>query len=293
MKSGYVAIVGKPNVGKSTILNYLLGVDLAIVTPKPETTRNKILGTLTTAQGQINFIDTPGMHIPHTLLGKHMVRRAKEALQEADVVLAVIDAKQRLDRNDSALFAAIKASEKDSILLINKVDMVDKRFVLPLIEECSKMGLFMNFIPVSAKSGDNMQVLLPKIFQLLPENPKFFPDDHLTDKPQRFFIAELIREQALKLTEEEIPYCVAVLVEEVKKRPKKDLTFIQATIFVERPTQKAIIIGKRGQMLKTIGESARIKIEEQIGTKVYLQLWVKVYKNWRHDPQALKMLGYA
>lgn len=293
MKSGYVAIVGKPNVGKSTILNYLLGVDLAIVTPKPETTRDKILGTLTTGQGQINFIDTPGMHMPHTLLGKHMVRQAKEALQEADLVLAVVDAKKRLDRNDSALFAAIKASEKNSILLINKVDLIDKRFVLPLIEECSKMGLFKDFIPVSAKNGDNMQLLLPKIFEFLPENPKYFPDDYLTDKPQRFFIAESIREEVLKLTREEIPYSVAVMVEEVKKRPGKRITYVQATIFTERPTQKAIIIGKKGSMLKAIGEAGRLKIEKQLETRVFLQLWVKVHKNWRQDPQALKMLGYA
>lgn len=292
-KSGYVAIVGKPNVGKSTVLNYLLGTDLSIVTSKPETTRDKILGTLTTREGQVNFLDTPGMHIPHTLLGKHMVKAAKEALYEADLIIAVIDARKGLNENDAALFDAIRQVKKPCILLINKVDLIDKRLVLPVIEECSKIGIFKDFIPVSAKNKDNMQILLPKIFEFLPPGPKFYPDDHLTDKPQRFFIAELIREQALKLTEEEIPYCVAVEVEEVKKRPKKDLTYIQATIFVERPTQKAIIIGKRGQMLKTIGESARIKIEKQIGTKVYLQLWVKVYKNWRHDPQALKMLGYA
>lgn len=293
MKSGYVTIVGKPNVGKSTVLNYLLGEELAIVASKPETTRDRLLGVLTTEQGQVNFIDTPGMHIPHTLLGRHMVREAKEALEEADLVIAIIDAKRQLDKNDLALFDAIKMSERPSIVLINKVDLVDKRFVLPLIEECSKRGIFKDFIPISAKTGDNMKILLPKIFELLPQGPKFFPDDYLTDKPQRFFISEFIRQQVLNLTIEEVPHSVAVLVEEVKKRHKKDVTYVQATIFVERPTQKAIIIGKRGQMLKNIGEAARIKIEEQVGTKVFLQLWVKVYKNWRHDPNALKMLGYV
>jgi len=292
-KSGYVAIVGKPNVGKSTILNYLLGVDLAIVTSRPETTRDKLLGTLTTEQGQVNFIDTPGMHIPHTILGKHMVRQAKEALEEADLVIAVLDAKKRLGRDDMALFDAIKQAEKTSILLINKVDLVDKRFVLPMIEECAKIGIFKDYIPISARSGDNMKMLLPKIFEFLPQGPKFYDDDHLTDKPQRFFVSELIRQQVLNLTDEEVPHSVAVLVEEVKKRPKKDLTYVQATIFVERDTQKAIIIGKRGQMLKNIGELARVKIEEQLDTRVFLQLWVKVYKNWRHDPRALKMLGYV
>jgi len=292
-KSGYVAIVGKPNVGKSTILNYFLGLDLAIVTPKPETTRNKILGTLTTAAGQINFIDTPGIHMPHTLLGKHMVRQAKEALQEADVVLAVIDASKPLDRSDSALFANVRTCKKDTILLLNKVDLVDKRLVLPVIEECSKMGIFKDFIPVSAKKGDNMQSVLAGTLQLLPENPKFFPDDHLTDKPQRFFIAESIRKEVLSLTREEIPYSVAVLVEEVKERPQNNITYVQAVIFTERPTQKAIIIGKKANMLKAIGEAARLNIEKQLGTRVFLELWVKVYKNWRQDPRALKILGYA
>jgi GTP-binding protein Era len=291
-KSGYVAIVGKPNVGKSTVLNYLLGTDLAIVTPKPETTRNKLLGTLTAERGQINFIDTPGIHISHTLLGKHMVRQAKEALEDADLVLAVVVAKKQFDKNDMALFDAVRQAGKSSILLINKVDLVDKRFLLPLIEKCSKMGIFKDFIPISAKHGDNMKVLEQKIFEFLPAGDKFFPDDHLTDRPQRFFISEAIRKQVLDLTKEEVPHSVAVLVEEVKSRPK-NTTYIQATIFVERESQKGIIIGKSGRMLKNIGEAAREDIEKQLQTKVFLQLWVKVYKNWRCDPRALKMLGYA
>lgn len=291
-KSGYVAIVGKPNVGKSTVLNYLLKFDLAIVTPKPETTRDNISGTLTTERGQITFIDTPGMHIPHTLLGRHMVRRAREALSEADLVIAMVDARKKLDKSDFALFDAIKEAGKTSILIINKVDLVDKRFVLPLINECVKMNIFKEFIPISAKKGDNMGILESKIFEFLTEGPKFFPEDHLTDRPQRFFISELIREQVLNLTIEEIPHCVAVLVEEVKKK-KNNVTYVQATVFVERPTQKAIIIGKNGQMLKEIGTAARSKIEQQVDTKVFLQLWVKVYKNWRTDPVALKMLGYV
>lgn len=293
MKSGYVAIVGKPNVGKSTILNHLLGTDLSIVTSKPETTRDKILGTLTIDRGQINFIDTPGMHIPHTLLGRHMVRQAKEALEEADLILAVLDAKKPLDKNDRALFDAIAGAGKDTLLIINKMDLIDKRLALPLIEECSKLGIFKDFIPLSARKGDNLNIIIPKILEFLPDGPKYFPDDYLTDKPQRFFMAEAIREQALNLTKEEIPYSFAVFIDEAKKIPKKDIYHIQATIFVERPSQKAIIIGKKGQMLKAIGEYARIKIEKQLDKKVFLDLWVKVYKNWRRDPQALKMLGYA
>ena len=164
---------------------------------------------------------------------------------------------------------------------------------MPVIEECTKIGIFRDFIPISARKGLNMEIILPKIFEFLPEGPKFYPDDFLTDRPQRFFISELIRERVLNLTKEEIPHSVAVLTEEVKKIPKKDVYHIQATIFVERPSQRAIIIGKKGQMLKAIGEVARFKIEKLTGNNVYLDLWVKVCKNWRRDPQALKMLGYA
>ncbi len=289
-KTGYVAIAGKPNVGKSTILNYLIGVELAIVSSKPETTRNKILGTLTTKEGQVIFLDTPGMHIPHTLLGRYMVRQAKDALDEADLILAIIDAKKQIDKNDLALFSAIELAGKPAILLINKMDLIDKRLILPVIDRCHKLEIFKDFLPVSAKTGDNMQLILPRLLQLLPKSEKYFPDDHLTDRPQRFFISELIRQQVLNLTQQEVPHAVAVLVEEVKQRPGK-LVFIQATIYVERPTQKAIIIGKRGQMLKNIGQKARQSIEEFINNRVYLELWVKVYKNWRKDPNALKMLG--
>ena len=292
-KSGFVAIVGKPNVGKSTILNYLLGTDLAIVTSKPETTRNKILGTLTSKNSQINFIDTPGMHIPHTLLGRHMVRQAKEALQEADIVLAVIDVTKRLDKSDYALFDANKDSARPSLLVINKMDTSGKKFALPLIEECVKTGIFKDYIPISARTGDNTKALTHKIFELLSEGPKFFPDDYLTDRPREFFIAEAIREQVLKKTEEEVPYSVAVFIDEIKKIPKKNVYHVSATVYIERPSQKAIIIGKRGQMLKAIGEAARMNIEKQLGKKVFLQLWVKVRDNWRRDPNALKMLGYT
>jgi len=292
-KSGYVAIVGKPNVGKSTILNYLLETNLAIVTSKPETTRDKILGTLTTEKAQITFIDTPGMHMPHTLLGRHMVRQAKEALDDADLILAVIDAKRQLDKRDQALFYAIKAAGKPALLLINKMDLIDKRLALPMIEECSKSGIFRDYIPIIARTGENMKIVTSVILENIPDGPKYFPDDYLTDRPQRFFISESIRKEVLNLTKEEIPYSVAVLVEEVKKIPKKDVYRVQATIFVERASQKSIIIGKKGQMLKAIGETARINIENQLDSKVYLELWVKVYENWRKDPQAIKMFGYA
>jgi len=292
-KSGFVAIIGKPNVGKSTILNFLLGYDLAIISRKPETTRNNILGTLTTKEGQINFLDTPGIHTPHTLLGKYMVRQAQSALMEVDLILAVTDMKFEIDKDDKRMFELLQKEKKSMILLINKIDRVDKRLILPLIDECKSMDYFKEYIPISAKNGDNMDVLIPKMLQYLPEGPKHYPDDHLTDKPVRFLVGEFIRQQVLSLTHEEIPHSVAVCVEEIKKRPKKKLHYVQATIFVERDSQKAIIIGKNGQLLKEIGEAARKNIEEELQTKVYLDLWVKVYKNWRKDPRALNMLGYT
>jgi len=292
-KSGFVAIIGKPNVGKSTILNHLLGSDLAIVTSKPETTRDNILGTLTTKKGQINFLDTPGVHLPHTLLGKHMVRQAQDAMMQVDLILAVIDAKTELDRSDKRMFEFLHKEKKPVILLINKVDLIDKRFLLPLIEECTKEKCFKEYIPISAKKGEGMELLLPKVFEHLSEGPQYYPDDHLTDKPVKFFVAELIRQQTLQLTQQEIPHSIAVYIDEMKKRPKKKLYYIAATIFVEKESQKPIVIGKNGKMLKKIGEAARKNIEEEIEMKIFLDLWVKVYKNWRKDPHALKMLGYT
>jgi len=293
MKSGYVAIVGRPNVGKSTLLNYLLGYDLAIVTKKPETTRDKILGTLTTKEGQINFLDTPGIHSPHTLLGKHMVKQAHYAMSEVDLILALIDAKSGVTQEDERMFELIGAEKKPAILLINKADLIDRRLLLPMIEKCNNLKVFKECIPISATKEENLDVILPKLFENLPEGPKYFPDDHLTDRPVKFQVAELIRQQVLGLTQEEIPYSVAVLVDQMKKRPGKKLYFIQATIFVERKSQKPIIIGKRGSKLKEIGEAARKKIEETLNKRVYLELWVKIQENWRKDPRALKMLGYA
>lgn len=292
-KSGYVAIIGKPNVGKSAVLNYLVGEKVAIVTEKPETTRDKILGILTREDVQVVFVDTPGIHKPRNLLGKHMTRIAKESLLEVDLIVFILDITSGITNEDEIIFNLLKDARKPAILLINKVDLVSKSLALPLIDEASKIYEFKEIIPTSATKGDNMDVLLKKVIEYLPQGPKYFSDEQLTDKTERFLVGELIREKALELTWEEIPHSIAVLVEEFKERPKKKLIYIRATIFVERHSQKKIVIGHKGQMLKNIGEAARKDIEDFLKKRIYLDLWVKVNENWRKDPQALKMLGYA
>ncbi|MFH1778953.1 MAG: GTPase Era [Candidatus Omnitrophota bacterium] len=292
-KSGYVAIIGKPNVGKSAVLNYLVGEKVAIVTEKPETTRDKILGILTREDVQVVFVDTPGIHKPRNLLGKHMTRIAKESLLEVDLIVFILDITSGITNEDEIIFNLLKDARKPAILLINKVDLVSKSLALPLIDEASKIYEFKEIIPTSATKGDNMDVLLKKVIEYLPQGPKYFSDEQLTDKTERFLVGELIREKALELTWEEIPHSIAVLVEEFKERPKKKLIYIRATIFIERHSQKKIVIGHKGQMLKNIGEAARKNIEDFLKKRIYLDLWVKVNENWRKDPQALKMLGYA
>jgi GTP-binding protein Era len=291
-RSGFVAIVGRPNVGKSTVLNRLVGEKVAIVTEKPETTRDRIQGILTTQEAQVVFVDTPGIHKPKNLLGKRITKAAKDCLLDVDLVIAIIDVTRGITDEDKLIFGLIKDSAKPSILLINKVDLRSKSLVLPLIEEASGLHGFKEIIPVSAVNGDNMDVLLRKTIACLPEGRKYFPDDQFTDKTERFLAGETVREKALELTHEEVPHSLAVLVEEFAERPKK-VTYIRATIYVERHSQKKIIVGHKGQALKKIGEAARKDLQRLLGRHVYLELWVKVYENWRKDPQALKMLGYA
>lgn len=290
-KSGFVSIIGKPNVGKSTVLNHLVGEKVAIVSEKPETTRDKIQGILTKKDAQVVFVDTPGIHRPKVLLGRQMVRRAKESLLESDIILMIIDASSGVDEDDRIMINLLEDIKVPVFLLLNKIDMIKKSKVLPMIEELVKLYDFKESIPVSAAKGDNMEVLLDRILAYLPEGVQFYPDDQLTDKSQRFIAGEMIREKALDFTYQEVPHSVAVLVEEMKER-KTGLFYIKAVIFVERDSQKVILIGKNGQMLKKIGEAARQQIEGMLGRKVYLDLWVKVYRNWRKDERALRMLGY-
>lgn len=291
-KSGYVAIIGRPNVGKSTVLNSLLGEKVAIISSKPETTRNKILGILTQPEAQIVFIDTPGIFKPHFTLQRHMVKEAKGSLLDTDIILLVIDSRRGLLEDDVRIIELLRDSKKPTLLALNKIDLTQKSLLLPLIEEASNRYDFKEIIPISATRGDNMKRLYEKLLEYLPQGPQFYPDDQLTDKNERFLAGEIIREKVLELTHQEVPHAIAVLVEEMKERTEKKITYIKATIFVERASQRGILIGKSGAMLKRIGELSRMDIEHLLGQKVFLDLWVKVYKNWRQDERALKMLGY-
>ena len=292
IKSGFVAIVGRPNVGKSTVLNRLVGEKVAIVTEKPETTRNRIQGILTNRDAQVVFVDTPGIHKPKNLLGKYITKAAKDSLLEVDLVIFIIDMAKGITDEDKLIFKLVKEAGKPALLLINKIDLKSKSLALPLIEEAAKLYDFKELIPTSALTGDNMDAVLAMVIKYLPYGPKMFPDGQFTDKTERFMTGEIVREKALELTHEEVPHSIAVLIEEFAERPKK-VTFIRATIYVERQSQKKIIVGHRGQMLKYIGEAARRDIQKLIGRHVFIELWVKVHENWRKDPQALKALGYT
>lgn len=287
-KSGYIAVIGKPNVGKSTIINQLIGEKLAIVTPRPQTTRDKILGILTTKEYQIIFIDTPGIHKPKTLLGKHMVKEARASLTDADIVLFVIEA-FGIDQEDELVSKLLKGTV---FLLVNKIDLVKKDELLPIIDTAQHMYQFHEVIPISATNGDNMDLLKQKLIESLPIGPQYYPEDQLSDKQERFFVSEIIREQAMRHLHEEVPHSVAVKIEEMKDRSER-LSYIKATIYVEKDGQKKIIVGKNGQMIKEIGQESRRHLEKFLGRKVYIELWVKVSKNWRKNPAVLKLLGYG
>jgi len=289
-RSGFVAIVGKPNVGKSTLLNSFLGQKLSIVTPKAQTTRNRITGILTSNDYQIIFVDTPGILDPTYKLQQHMVRNAMKSATDADMILLIIDALSSPD-DSIEIIKKIKGTKKKAFLVLNKVDkMRDKSQLLPLIEVYKKFG-FDEIIPISALKGDGIQELLDLIIQSLPTGGIFYPEDEISDLPERFFIAEIIREKVFMLTQNEIPYSTTVQTDEVKAR-NDGKTYIRATIYVERDTQKAIIIGSKGNMLKKIGQRAREDIEEWIEKSVYLDLWVAVREDWRDKEGYLREFGY-
>lgn len=290
-KSGYIAVIGKPNVGKSTIINKLIGQKLSIVTPRPQTTRDNILGILTTDSYQMIFIDTPGIHKPKTLLGKYMVKKARSSIGDADIVLFVIES-FGISREDELVASTLHGFTKPVFLLVNKVDLVKKDEILLIIDTAKSMHKFQEVIPISAVKGDNMDILKQKLISLLPTGPQFYPEDQLSDKQERFFVAEIIREQALRYLQEEVPHSVAVKIEEMKDRSER-LSYINATIYVERDSQKQIIIGKKGQKIKEIGQESRKRLETFLGRKIYLELWAKVSKDWRKNPAVLKTLGYG
>lgn len=291
-KSGFISILGRPNVGKSTLLNRLIGDKIAIVTEKPQTTRNRILGIKNIEGAQLIFIDTPGIHDAQTELNKRMVRAAIAAGRDADVILFLIDASYPDFEEDRKMIESLKRSKGVSILLINKIDIVKKENLLPLIDRYQKILSFYSIIPISAISGEGVDILINEITKCLPEGHPYYPDDMITDQTERFLVSEVIREKIIQNSYQEIPYSTAVTIESFKEDSEKNLIVIKGTIHVERNSQKKIIIGKKGQKLKKIGEAARKEIEALMGKRVYLELWVDVKKNWTRDPRALDNLGY-
>ena len=289
-RSGYVSIIGRPNVGKSTLLNSILGDKIAIVTSKPQTTRNKIIGIKTLDAAQIIFIDTPGIHRPRHKLGETMIRAAKEALNEVDVILIMVEPCEP-DKGDRVIIDLLKKVQSPVFLLINKIDIFRKSDILPIIDHFKELYPFKEIIPISAIKHDGINLLIKRICDYLPPGPRYYPDDLITDQMERFMVSEIIREKTMYMTKEELPYSVAVKVAEWKER-EDGLISINCNIYVERNGQKAIIIGKRGAMLKAIGSAARLEIEKLLNTKVFLEIWVKVKKNWRNDIRFLKELGY-
>jgi GTPase len=288
-RSGFVCILGRPNAGKSTLLNALVGEKLAIISPKPQTTRNRIQGILNLPKGnghdgaQIVLIDTPGVHKPDSSLGRKMMVEVREALEGCDLVLLIMDATRKLDQRDEFAIQMLKNSSTKVCLILNKVDLLrgGKGKLLPLIEEYKKLHAFHAIIPISALKRDGLDILLKQVTAALPAGPPYFPADQVTDQPVRFMASEIVRERVLMETEEELPYATTVLVDNFEEGPR--LTRISATIYCEREGQKGILIGKKGEMLKRIGTSARLQIERMLGMKVFLELYVKVQPNWRES----------
>ncbi|ACO04919.1 MAG TPA: GTPase Era [Persephonella sp.] len=294
-RAGFVALIGRPNVGKSTIMNNILGTKLSIVSPKPQTTRMRILGVKHNKDAQIIFLDTPGIQKGKDLLTKTVVESAVSSMEEADVLVMIIEADKGWTKEDEQLLHNyIEKLNKPTILVINKIDkMKDKRLLLPLIEESAKKYNFVEIIPVSAIKGQNLDDFVQTLKKYLPPSPPLFPEDQITDLPIKFYIAEIIREKVFQNTKKEIPYSAAVEVESIEEgKVKKDLLIIRANIYVEKENHKAIIIGKKGQMLKKIGKEAREELEHLLGKKIHLELWVKVKPRWKEDIRLLKVLGY-
>ncbi|MBM7620303.1 GTP-binding protein Era [Bacillus tianshenii] len=291
-KSGFVSIIGRPNVGKSTFLNRVIGQKIAIMSDKPQTTRNKIQGVFTQDDAQIVFIDTPGIHKPKHKLGDFMMKVAQNTLKEVDLILFMINAKEGLGRGDEFIIEKLKETSTPVYLVINKIDEVHPDELLPLMETYKSLFNFKEIIPISALQGNNVETLLEQIKQFLPEGPQYYPADQVTDHPERFIVSELIREKVLHLTREEVPHSIAVAIDSMKKRERGDIVDIQATIVVERDSQKGIVIGKQGKVLKEVGQKARMDIEALLGSKVFLELWVKVQKDWRNKQSQLRDFGF-
>lgn len=289
-RAGFVAIIGRPNAGKSTLLNRYVGQKVAIVTSKPQTTRNRIQGIVTRPQGQIVFIDTPGLHEAHTVLNRQMMREVAAALEGIDVLLMMVDASATQPHADQLLLDKAKRFEGKAILALNKTDRVPKPKLLPLLEAFSKAFPFAALVPISALKGNGCEELLEEIFKQLPEGVPFFPEDQITDQPERFLASEIVREKAIQLTYHEVPHALRVMIDKFEETPK--ILRIEATLNVERDSQKKILIGKKGEMLKKVGTEARKELETLLGTKIYLGLFVKVAPGWRDNPQQVRELDW-
>ena len=291
-KSGFVAIIGAPNVGKSTLLNKMLGQKLSITSKKPQTTRNRILGIANQPSAQFIFLDTPGVHQSENPLNLRIVEVALSTLGDSDLVLMLVDASKPDPTSENLLLQALKNQTNPVVLAINKTDLVKKPVLLEQIDSWHKTYPFQAIIPISAKTKDQVDTLFSAMATSLPSGPPLFPESMMTDMPERFIAAEMIREKAFRLTGQEIPYAVAVTIDSFKEKNKGKLVSIEATIHVERDSQKGVIIGKKGSKLKQIGEAARKEIEQMLASKVFLKLFVRVQKNWTRDTKALRRFGY-
>ncbi|WP_455657069.1 GTPase Era [Phascolarctobacterium sp.] len=290
--SGFAAIVGRPNVGKSTLTNGLIGEKIAIMSDRPQTTRNKIMCIMNTDNAQIMFLDTPGIHKPQHKLGQYMVRAAESTLHEVDVILFVVDVSEKRGAGEDYILEQLCKVKTPVILVANKIDkLADKGKLFSIIESYTKDFTFAAVVPVSALQDTEFPGLVTEITRYLPEGPAYFPEDMITDQPERVIAAEMIREKVLRLTRDEVPHSIAVEIDEFKVRDNDDI-YIRANIFVERESQKGIVIGAKGSLLKKIGEQARRDIESLLGNKVFLDLWVKVKPDWRNKDKALKQFGY-
>ncbi len=290
-KSGFVSIIGRPNVGKSTLMNHIIGQKIAIMSDKPQTTRNKIHGVYTADQGQIVFLDTPGIHKPNSKLGDFMMKVAHSTLNEVDCILFLIDVTEGMGGGDRYIMQQLKDIKTPIFLVMNKIDQVHPEELLPIISAYKEQVNFAEIIPVSALLGNNVNTLLEQIMKIMPEGPQYYPDDQVTDHPEQFVCAELVREKILHKTREEIPHSIAVYIEDMKVE-SNGVVHIGAVILVERDSQKGIIIGKKGALLKEIGKEAREDMEKLLGSRIFLELWVKVKKDWRNQERVLKELGF-
>lgn len=289
-RSGFVSVIGRPNVGKSTLINRLIGEKISIISPRPQTTRNRIHAVCTREQGQIVFVDTPGIYIPRDELDEYMVDQAYRSLKGIDVILFIVDGNSSIRKGDRVIYQQLKGAKPPLLIVMNKIDRV-KGDLLQKRQQQYSREFNREVMPISAREGHNLELLEKEVFARLPEGPQYYPEDMITDRIERFIVAEIIREKIFYLLREEVPYGVAVVIEEFKTRDKGNI-YLRANIYVEQKSHKGIVIGKNGSMLKKIGQQARQDIEDLLQTDTYLDLWVKVKQDWREDKQFLKRLGY-